>query len=139
MKRVKELGFFKNIREVREFEFGVFYFFDDLVISEMNEGVIFSWKMAEKAMHAAHQINGNKAPVVYISNRINNYYIMPLDWIKFYRNRAKLNFYSVVGSTQGSMSSLILERFFFRKSIPKFTDLEEAITWSLEKLASQKE
>jgi hypothetical protein len=134
MKRVRELPFFKNIREVREFDFGIFYYFDGLVISEIKEGVIFDWNMAEKAVIAAQEIFGENAPIAYISNRINSYTISPTDWIKFYNNRNRLSFYSVVGSTQGSFTSLVLERMFFQNSIHQFTDLQQAIDFSLAKI-----
>lgn len=139
MKSVKKLAFFKNIREVREFEFGTFYFFDGLVISEMKEGVIFRWKMAERAVKAAHEVLGEDEPLAYISNRINGYFVVPSDWIKFYKNRHQLSFYSVVGSTRGSFASIVLERMFFRDSIRKFTDLEEAIEWSVSKIKEEVE
>lgn len=134
MKRVRELPFFKNIREVREFDFGIFYYFDGLVISEIKEGVIFDWNMAEKAVIAAQEIFGENAPIAYISNRINSYTVSPTDWIKFYNNRNRLSFYSVVGSTQGSFTSLVLERMFFQNSIHQFTDLQQAIDFSLAKI-----
>ncbi|AZQ59620.1 hypothetical protein EJ994_12675 [Maribacter sp. MJ134] len=134
MKRVRELPFFKNIREVREFDFGIFYYFDGLVISEIKEGVIFDWNMAEKAVIAAQEIFGENAPIASISNRINSYTVSPTDWIKFYNNRNRLSFYSVVGSTQGSFTSLVLERMFFQNSIHQFTDLQQAIDFSLAKI-----
>ncbi len=139
MKRVKDLNFFKNIKEAWEFEFGVFYYFDGLVISEMKEGVVFDWSMAEKAVRVAHQIFGKDRPIAYISNRINNYYVVPTDWIKFYKNRHQLGFYSVVGNTKGSFASLVMERMFFKNSIRQFTDLEEAIAWSIEKIKGEKQ
>lgn len=138
MKSVKNLDFFKNIRQVREFEFGIFYFFDGLVISEMKDGVVFNWRMAEKAIKAAHEVLGEGTPIAYISNRINSYFVVPTDWVKFYKNRHQLHFYSVVGYTKGNVLSLFLERLFFRNSIRKFTDLEEAIQWSMKKIASKK-
>ena len=138
MKSVKNIDFFKNIRQVREFEFGIFYFFDGLVISEMKDGVIFNWNMAQKAIKAAHEVLGEEAQIAYISNRINSYYIVPSDWVKFFKNRHQLKFYSVVGYTKGNRVSLFLERLFFRNSIRKFTDLEEAIQWSVDKMASEK-
>ncbi|WP_430908533.1 hypothetical protein [Maribacter sp. 2-571] len=134
MKSVKSLDFFKSVREVWEFEFGVFHYFDRLVISEMNEGVVFNWEMAKKAIKVAHQINGDTNPIAYISNRINNYYVVPTDWAKFYKNRQQLALYSVVGSTQGSFASLVMERMFFKKNIRQFTDLQEAIDWSVQKM-----
>lgn len=137
MKSVKNIDFFKNIRQVREYDFGIFYFFDGLVISEMKEGVIFGWKMAEKAVKAAHEVMGQDTPIAYISNRINSYYVVPTDWVKFYKNRHQLHFYSVVGYTKGNVVSLFLERLFFRNSIRKFTDLEEAIDWSLARIKQE--
>ena len=139
MKRVKRIPFFKNIKEIREYQFGTFYFFDGIVISEMNEGVTFEWNMAKKAIKAAQEIFGEDMPIAYISNRINNYHIVPTDWSKFYANRNQLSFYSVVGQTKGSFASLVMERMFFKNSIKQFTDLEEAIIWSLSKIEKKQE
>lgn len=139
MKRVTDLDFFKNIREIREFEFGIFYYFEGLVISEMKEGVTMNWNMAQKAVAAAHEIFGEDKPLAYISNRINKYYVVPSDWAKFYKHRHQLSFYSVVGDTKGSFASLVLERMFFQNSIKQFSDLEEAVAWSLAKIKKQKQ
>lgn len=134
MKRVKDVPFFKNIVEVREYLFGTFYFFDGLVISEVNEGVSFEWKMGDRVIHETKKIFGEKMPIAYISNRINSYEINPSDWVKFYTHRNDLDFYSVVGKTKSSFASLVLERMFFKNSIKQFTDLEEAIKWSMNKI-----
>ncbi|WP_422861864.1 hypothetical protein [Flagellimonas sp. W118] len=139
MKRVTDIDLFKKIREIREFEFGKFYFFDNLVISEMKEGVTLNWNMAKKAIDAAYEVIGKDKPIAYISNRINKYYVVPSDWAKFYKHRHQLSFYSVVGNTKGSFASLVLERMFFQNSIKQFSDLEEAVAWSLAKIEKQKE
>ncbi|WP_318343244.1 hypothetical protein [Flagellimonas baculiformis] len=137
MKSVKELDFFKNIREIREYEFGIFYFFDGLVISEMNEGEIFDWSIAEKIIDAAYEILGEDKPIAYISNRINNYSVVPTDWLKFYKNRHKLEFYSIVAYNKYGLASIILEKMFFKDNIRQFTDLESAISWSLAKISDK--
>ena len=139
MKRVKDLNFFKNIREVREFEFGIFYYFDGMVISEVKEGVVFGWEMAQKAVRAAHEVFGVNKPIAYISNRINNYHVLAMDWAKFYKNREQLISYAVVGQTHGSLASLVLEHMFFKNSIQQFSDIEEAIKWSLTKIEHTQE
>ncbi len=139
MKRVPEIPYFKNIKEIREYEFGKFYFFNGLVISEVNKGVVFGWDMAQKAIEAARDIFGDNMPIAYVSNRVNDYHVVPTDWAKFYTNRNRLSFYSVVGNTKGSFSSLVMERMFFKNSIKQFSDLEEAIRWSLSKIKGKKE
>ncbi|MEM9363213.1 MAG: hypothetical protein AAGA43_11285 [Bacteroidota bacterium] len=137
MKRVREIEFFKNIREIREYEFGVFYFFENLVISEINEGVLFNWEMATKAVEAAYEVIGRDNTIAYISNRVNNYSVVAADWRKFYFNRHQLDLYSVVGQTHGNFASLVLERMFFRNNIRQFSDLEEAIEWTQSKMEEQ--
>ncbi|WP_350284180.1 hypothetical protein [uncultured Croceitalea sp.] len=140
MKRVRDIPFFKNIKEIREYQFGTFYFFDGLVISEINQGQTFGWEMAQRTINAAKEVFGENMPIAYISNRIHSYSVVATDWAKFYTNRHKLSFYSVVGNTKGSFASLVLERMFFQNSIKQFADLEEAISWSLKQLkAHQKE
>ncbi|GGG39444.1 hypothetical protein GCM10011414_06010 [Croceivirga lutea] len=138
MKRVKDIPYFKNIREIREYSFGKFYFFDGLVISEINQGITFNWKMAERAIKAAKEIFGDEMPVAYISNRVNEYYVVPTDWSKFFANRHRLLLYSVVGETKGSFASLMLEKIFFGSSINKFHDIEDAISWNLKQLKSKR-
>ena len=137
MKRVREIEFFKNIREIREYEFGIFYFFENLVISEVHEGVLYGWEMATKTIEAAYEVIGKGNTIAYISNRVNNYSVVAADWRKFYFNRHQLDFYSVVGGTNGSFASLVLERMFFRNNIRQFSDLEEAIAWSMSRIEEQ--
>lgn len=138
MKRVKDIPFFKNIREIREYQFGTFYFFEGLVIGELNQGITMNWEMGKRAIDAAKEIFGEDMPIAYISNRINEYYVVPADWAKFFKNRHQLNFYCVVGNTKGSFASLVMERMFFKNSIKQFTDLEKAIEWSLQRINDHK-
>ncbi|RDY59906.1 hypothetical protein [Flagellimonas nanhaiensis] len=138
MQRVKDIDFFKNIKEIRECEFGIFYFFDGLVISEIGEGVVFNWGMAKKIIDIAYEVIGRDTPIAYISNRVNNYSVVPIDWLKFYKNRHQLEFYSVVAHSKSGFSSIVLERMFFRNNIRQFSNLEEAVTWSLEKISDKK-
>ncbi|MEZ4809930.1 MAG: hypothetical protein R2819_06185 [Allomuricauda sp.] len=139
MKRtVKEIGFFKNIREVRECEFGVFYFFDGLVISEIKEGIVFNWDMAKKIIDVAYDLLGRDTPIALVSNRINNYSVVPTDWLKFYKHRHQLEFYSIVAYNKSGLSSIVLERMFFKNNIRQFSNLENAIKWSMEKVSERR-
>lgn len=138
MKRVVETSHFKNIREIREYHFGKFYFFNGLVIGELNEGITFNFEMGKRAIDAAKELFGEDLPVAYISNRIHDYYVVPADWGKFFANRHQLLFYSVVGDTKGSFASLVMEKVFFRNTIKKFTDLEKAIDWSLKEIEAHR-
>jgi len=63
MKKVNRIGFFKNIREIREYQFGTFYFFDNLIIGEVNEGITFDWEMGKKVIDAKFRKLGPRADV----------------------------------------------------------------------------
>lgn len=131
MKRIRELELLNQIKEIREFEFGIFYFFKKgVIISEVNEGVLFRWEHAKRVIAAAKEIYGVELPIIYLSNRVNRYYVVPLYWLEFYRNRYNIDHYAVVGQTRGSFLSLFLERLFFRKSIIKFNNLDKAVEWA---------
>ncbi|TKD65033.1 hypothetical protein [Flavobacterium sp. ASW18X] len=130
MERVTDIAFFNNIREIREYEFGKFYFFNGLVISEIAEGATFAWEHAEKAIKAAHEIFGHDLPIIYISNRVNKYNVVASDWIKFYQHRHNLKYYGIVGNNSKSFASLVLERMFFRSSMRKFSHIQDAIDWA---------
>ncbi|WP_405384948.1 hypothetical protein [Maribacter sp. LLG6340-A2] len=131
MKRVKEHNIFEYIREIREFDFGVFYFFNGgIVISEMHEGVLFKWDNAKKAVNAAQEIYNDDIPLIYIANRINRYYVAPLDWFKFYKNRFDMQHIAAVGPLKCHMLSLILKKIIFPKRIKSFSDLNNAVDWA---------
>ena len=135
MKRVKEHNIFKNIREVREFDFGVFYFITGgIIISEIHENIFFKWKDAKKIIDACQEIFSADIPRVYIANRINSYYVAPSNWIRFLKNKHKMDYYAAVGQTTGSIASILLERFIFKKSIVQFENLDDAVVWALEKV-----
>ncbi len=138
MQRVRDLEFFKQIREIREYEFGMFHFFDGLVTSEMNEGEIFNWTIAEKIIDVAYEVFGRDEPIAYISNRIHNYSVVPTDWLKFHKHRHQLDFYSIVAYDNSGLAIVVLERMFFRNKIRQFSNLENAIKWSLAKINEKK-
>ncbi|SHJ61221.1 hypothetical protein SAMN04488007_0878 [Maribacter aquivivus] len=133
MKRVRELELINQIREIREFEFGVFYFFKGgIVISEMNEGAKFKWNNAKKAVYAAQEIYDNDIPLIYIANRVNRYRVSPFEWFKFHKNRFDMQHIASVGALKNNIFSTMLKQLIFPKRIKTFTDLDQAVAWALQ-------
>ena len=100
----------------------------------MNEGETFNWSKAEKIIDVAYEVSGKDRPIAYISNRINNYSVVPTDWLKFYKNRHKLEFYSIVAYNNSGLTSVILEKLFFKDKIRQFSSLEDAVGWCFAKI-----
>lgn len=128
--RVDELKSEYNLEEVHMLPYGSFFFFDDFIISEINEGVLFNWEKAKKVIDLAYAHYGPNPELVYISNRINSYSVVPQDWLKFFSNKHPLVAMAVVAKSKKSTINLKMEKLFFFSNIKKFNDLEEAIAWS---------
>lgn len=115
-----------QIIESIDYDFGVFYFLDDIIVSEMHEGVTFNWKCAEQVIADAKRILGVDCRPHYISNRINEYYTVSQDWLKFFNNRYFLKSFSVITPHPSGMMNLIFERMFYRRKIFQVTSLHDA-------------
>lgn len=132
MKSIKDTPYINSVKEIRTYEFGTFFFFDHLVVSEINEGVVFNWEMAKKVINAAFDILGNQFPIAYISNRIHSYSLVPTDWLKFYKEyKNHLTSYSIVVYRYSTITNIFLEKMFSDIKIQKFNTIDNAINWSI--------
>ncbi len=68
-----------ELQDVYILSTGMFYFFDDFIISEMNEGVHFNWEAAQDIIELALNHYGSDSKISYISNRVNSYSIEAQD------------------------------------------------------------
>lgn len=130
--KVKDHHIYTQLIEEHQLEFGDFYFFDNLVISEIHEEVLFNWEKAKIVIDIAERIYGKGCQPYYISNRIYKYSIIPKDWIRFFNNRYTIKAYLIVTyNSSTSIMNLMFEKLFFGNSnlptIKKFQTLSEAI------------
>lgn len=121
------------------FDFGTFYLFDGFIIAEINEGVVFTWDNHAKI--ASQEIldlyNSNGSDIIYISNRVNNYSVMPSDWVKFFKNNFRMKGYAMVNYTKSGHVNSLLEKLFIGHKSKRFNSLEYAIQWAKSKAASK--
>lgn len=128
--RVQDTPLLQHVREKHELPFGVFYFFDNFIISEIKEGVLFEWEKAEEIINLGIQFYGNDTNHLnYISNRINDYSIKPQDWLKFLNMGKRFRQFAVVTYRAKSIPNLIIERFFYKDTILTFDSLLEAVNF----------
>lgn len=127
----------EEIKDIYVSDFGNFYFMEGIVISEINEGVTYTWNEAYKVVEAANAFYGPTISVCYISNRVNKYSVKPSDWLKFYKNNNKLNGYAVVTKSENSWFNALMEKVFSKVEIKRFENLYKAIEWA--KLKNAKE
>lgn len=114
-----------------EMPFGNFYFFERFLVSELNQGVHFSWDKVKKVAEIASKYYGENNKIVYISNRVNSYSIEPQSWLKFDKEYNFFKASAIIAYDMKGGLSVVLEKLFSEKRIQKFTDLDSAIDWSL--------
>ncbi|WBL21668.1 hypothetical protein [Zunongwangia sp. HRR-M8] len=126
------------VLEKIEYEFGSIYFLEDILVSEINEGVIFNWKYGEKVVKDARHLFGDDYTPHYISNRIYKYYTVSKDWIYFFKNRYFIKSFSVIAFHSHEMMNLVFERMFYKRKIYIVNSIDEAFDniYELKKLES---
>jgi hypothetical protein len=131
----------KNILNEFNYDFGNVFVFDGFVISEINQGITFSWELHAKKIvedvSSFFDTDGND--IIYISHRINSYAVKPVDWLNFFKHSYSLKGYGVVGYTQGSFMNSIVESVFFNKKIKRFSSIDAAVQWATDKVLAEVE
>ncbi len=131
MLSIKHSSLYDEVLKEMNYKFADVFVFDGFVISEVKEGVSFSWD------HHAQRIvkdvtdftNCKGSELVYISHRINSYSVVPTDWLKFFTSSFDLKGYGVIGYTGVSFVNTAIENMFFKKIIKRFTTIEAAVQW----------
>lgn len=128
--RIEETNLADTVEDIFISEYGIFYFFDGYIISELNEDIVYTWEAAQEAIEAAYRHYGDDPSVCYITNRVNNYSVKPADWIKFFTTKNELNGYAIVSYNEASWTNILIEKLFLRTKVERFDDLYEAIHWA---------
>lgn len=136
--RIDESNFEGKLQEYHLLDFGTIYFFENIIVSEINEGVIFSYKLAEIIINLALSHYGTENTVIYISNRVNSYSVKPTDWIKINNRFSNLVGVGVVNYTTFSRSIFAIEKLFSKRAFMGFDNLNEALRWAKELAENEK-
>ncbi|WP_298894517.1 hypothetical protein [uncultured Psychroserpens sp.] len=141
MTSIKDSTLYNNILKEFNYDYGNVFVFDGYVISEIKQGITFTWdyhaKQIVEDVTSFLDTDGND--VVYISHRIYSYAVKPNDWLKFFKHSYGLKGYGVVGYTQGSVLNTVIENLFFHKKIKRFNSLEAAIQWATDRALAEVE
>jgi hypothetical protein len=129
MKSIKETSLYQEVLKELNYSYGDVFIFNGYVVSEINEGIVFTWDAHAKKItkDISCFLGTDGSDLIYISNRINPYSIQALDWLKYFKNSYSLEGYYVVGHEKSSVINTMFENLFFKSKIRRFTSLYEAI------------
>ncbi|PQV46518.1 hypothetical protein CLV33_10915 [Jejuia pallidilutea] len=129
---VKQTELYPEVLKELNYSFGDVFIFNGFVISEIESGINLNWKNHGKLIveDISCYLGTDGSDLVYISNRINSYAVMAVDWLKFFKNNYYLKAYYIVSSSPSSKLNLLVENLFFNSKIQSFNSLFEAVNWA---------
>ncbi|WP_374959665.1 hypothetical protein [Gilvibacter sp.] len=126
----KESNYANQAIETLELPYATFYFLDNIIISEIAQGVTYSLEKAYPMIEMAKQIYGADAEVGYISNRVHQYAVKPRDWMRFFKDNSCVKAVGLVSYTPVGLTNILFEKVFIPTSTKRFSSLDHAIAWT---------
>ncbi len=125
------------IKPVLELEFGRVWFLENILIAELDEGILFDVENNRKLLEIGSETFRDQ-PYGYISNRKNSYAVNPMVYIES-ANAPYLRAIAVVSKSDICKQNAVLERQFYKENnhFEVFSELEEAIDWMKSHLREQ--
>lgn len=112
-----------------ELDIGLFFFYPNMVVSQMNEGVSVNFDNVLPVFLKGLQYYTPETPLVYISNRINSYSFDPTIHLEAREVFSNLKGYGVVVYDDMNLRIAQLEQEFISCPLQIFHSLEEARNW----------
>lgn len=132
MGHLKDSIYYRNAIQVKEYPFATYYLFDTFIVSEINEGISFTWdNHAKKVVKEFGELYEQKGKdMVLVSNRVYSFSVRPIDWFKFFGDNYSLKGYAIVSYTKQSLATVLIEKLFVRTSFRNFDNIDDAIIWA---------
>lgn len=118
---------YKKQGERYEFEICTAYFFEDVVLCEMKEGVTVCRDGMAPIVTVVREKFENR-PFAYISHRVNSYSVVPTDY-ETLRPVTNLKAFAIVSNNILSTRNAKIEKLFFNRPLEAFHKFEDAIAW----------
>ncbi|MEP3837058.1 MAG: hypothetical protein ABJM36_05395 [Algibacter sp.] len=128
---IKDTETYSEVLKEFNYAFADIFIFKNFVVSEVKEDVDFSWdEHAQKIVEDVFGFTGgNGGELVFISNRINSYSVLAIDWLKFFKQSYNLKAYCIVSQNRSGILNTMIEKLFYPKNIKHFNSIYEALNF----------
>ena len=113
-----------------DLDVGRFVFYPNIVVGEFKEGIHVTFENAAFPIQVAQMTFGSETPLVYISHRLHSYSMDPTGYRDVVALFPNFKAFVVVAKNKRRRMLAHLERFFIKKPIRVFDNLESAIEWA---------
>ncbi|WP_245933878.1 hypothetical protein [Candidatus Ulvibacter alkanivorans] len=117
------------------FDFGTVEVHNNYVIMTMKEGVTVKPEYNKELERIAETYFPNQ-PFAYITNRVHSYAVDPRVYLETSKIENLVAF-AVVSKKPVNITNVEVEKIFLKKPLETFTDMDEAISWAQDIIASQ--
>lgn len=122
---------YDSVIETHHLKIGTFYFFDNLVIAEINEGMHIDLESSKDFFIIANEFFANGKPFGYISNRINHFSVSPIDFANYSLKLENIKaFCAITYNNYYDKMNVEIERRFYTKPFYCTNEIEDAVNWS---------
>lgn len=129
---------YNEIVEKHKLNIGDFYFFKDIIIAEINEGVHLDINNCKAIIKITNQFYKGK-PFGHISNRVNQYSVSPLDYENYSNELNSVTCFStVISNSHFNEMSAEIEKHFIKKPYNISNNIEDALKWTSEIIKESK-
>lgn len=134
--KLLETDFANQIVKKVENKLGDIFFFEDIAIVELHEGVHFDMKNSSSIIDELVNYFGNSKPYGIVANRINSYSVNLMDAPVFRSQAKNMKAYGVVGHDLASKMNAEIENGFCFKEKVNYDTIADAIQTVSEKVKS---
>lgn len=134
--KLLETDFVNQIIKTVENKMGDVYFFENIAVVELREGVHFDMNNSATIINELESYFGNTKPYGIVANRINSYSINLMDAPHFRTQAKNLKAYGVVGHDLASKMNAEIENGFCVSEKIDYNTITEAIKTVSEKVKS---
>lgn len=111
-------------------KYGTYYLCNTFIITEIDQGVVFDIEAYRELQTLLTTYYPDKDSVSLVSNRINQYAVVPTDWLKvFGTDDTKIDKLAVIGYDRRAFLNAELEKQIFNAELKSFNFITDAIDW----------
>lgn len=123
-----------EVLEKQHLTIGDFYFFKNLLIAEVKEGIHLDTKNTATLLKIINSFFKDR-PFGHIANRINQYSVSPLDLARYSKKLDNVvSFCAIVYNKPYDEMSVKIEQHFLEEPLHIASNLEDAANWSNKKV-----
>ncbi|WP_052503456.1 hypothetical protein [Lacinutrix sp. Hel_I_90] len=123
---------YKLVKTYR-FNFGKVDFYENFLVTEISEGFCFDIEEALKISELV-TLHFRDKPFAYISNRVNSYSLIPMNYLKIKEVFPTIAVFAAVTYTVIQENMIEVENNFLNGFLKNFNSMEEAVAWCQSKL-----